>query len=325
MTGLGSLNSVLDRALDFSIAPGYSKLGYAIRSRSWSDALPQMDGRVVIVTGATSGLGRAAATGFAALGATVWIAVRDRTRGVAAANEIRRNSNGGTVEVELCDVSNLESVRQFAARMQERTTHLDVLVNNAGVMTQQRELSVDGIELTLATNVIGPFLLTNLLIPSLGRHGTGRVINVSSGGMYAQRLDVEDLQSERDDFSGPAAYARSKRDEVILTELLADAHPGQEVVFHSMHPGWADTDGVRDSLPRFHALTRPVLRSPEQGADTIVWLGAAAEPARCSGYFWHDRRRRPTHLVRRTRESSEDRLQLLAECITLSGGTGPSR
>jgi NAD(P)-dependent dehydrogenase (short-subunit alcohol dehydrogenase family) len=186
-------------------------------------------------------------------------------------------------------------------------------------MTQARVVAADGIELTLATNVIGPFLLTNLLIPVLEKSAPARIINVSSGGMYTQKLRGDDLQGEHEQFDGPTVYARTKRAQVVLTELWAEQLAGTGVVVHSMHPGWSDTPGVRSSLPRFYAATRPLLRTPAQGADTIVWLGAAAEPGHSSGRFWHDRRPRPTHLLRWTRETRQERTRLLAECRRLSG------
>ena len=206
----------------------------------------------------------------------------------------------------------------FAERFAAESPRLDVLVNNAGVLTQERELSADGIELTLATNVIGPFLLTQLLVPVLERSAPARVVNVSSGGMYTQKLRADDLQSEQGDFDGPTVYARTKRAEVVLTEMWAGRLAGTGVTVHSMHPGWADTAGVKSSLPRFYRATRPLLRSPDQGADTIVWLGAAAEPAESTGGFWHDRRRRPTHLLPGTRETEAERRRLWAECVALS-------
>ena len=113
-------------------------------------------------------------------------------------------------------------------------------------------------------------------------------------------------------------YARTKRAQVILTELWAERLAGTGVVVHAMHPGWPDTPGVASSLPRFHRLTGPLLRSPEQGADTIVWLGAAVEPGGSSGGFWHDRRQRPTHRVPWTRETPEDRERLWHECERLT-------
>ena len=167
--------------------------------------------------------------------------------------------------------------------------------------------------------MVGPFLLTNLLIPLLQTSTPARIINVSSGGMYTQRIRVDDLESERGQFDGPAVYARAKRAQVILTEIWAKRLAGTGVVVHAMHPGWSDTPGVRSSLPRFYKATRPLLRTPAQGADTIVWLGAAAEPGHSSGRFWHDRRQRPTHLLPRTAETHQEREQLWAQCVHLSG------
>ena len=311
---------LLDSVLDRSVIGGYTNVGYRIRSRGWSASeLPSLDGRVVLVTGATSGLGLAAAEGFARLGATVWLVVRTEERGQRARAVIAERSGNHDVHVGLCDLSNLHSVRQFAERFTAQAERLDVLVNNAGVLPSTRTLSPDGIELTFATNVLGPFLLTNLLLPLLERSAPARIINVSSGGMYTQRIRLDDLQGERGEFDGPTAYARAKRAEVILTELWAQRLEGRGVVVHAMHPGWADTPGVETSLPRFYRLTRPLLRTPEQGADTIVWLGAADEPVRRTGLFWHDRRPRPTHLLPWTRETQEERERLWAQCAQLSG------
>jgi NAD(P)-dependent dehydrogenase (short-subunit alcohol dehydrogenase family) len=147
------------------VVAGYTNVGYRIRSSGWSAADPRpMLGEVVLVTGASSGLGFAAAEGFARLGATVWLVVRSAERGEQARARIVERSGNGDVHVGVCDLSELESVRQFAGRFGDQAARLDVLVNNAGVMTEARAVSADGIELTLATNVVAPFLLTNLLI-----------------------------------------------------------------------------------------------------------------------------------------------------------------
>jgi dehydrogenase/reductase SDR family member 12 len=311
--------SLLDDVLDRTVLLGYTSVGYRIRSHGWSASeLRQMNGKVVLITGASSGLGLAAAEGFARLGATVWLVVRTRERGEHARARIAERSGSDDVHVALCDLSNLESVRQFAECFGDQAPRLDVLVNNAGVMTQERALSADGIELTLATNVVGPFALTNLLIALLQQSAPARIINVSSGGMYTQKARVEDLQSEHGEFDGPTVYARTKRAQVILTGICAQRLAGTGVVVHAMHPGWADTPGVRSSLPRFYRAIRPLLRTPAQGADTIVWLGAAAEPGRSSGGFWHDRRQRPTNLLPWTRETRQERERLLVECVGLS-------
>ena len=278
-----------------------------------------MDGKVVLVTGATSGLGLAAAEGFARLGATVRLLARSVQRGERARAQIAARFPNSDVQVGLSDLSDLESVRRFAERLGEETGRLDVLVNNAGALTSERALSVDGIELTFATNVLGPFLLTNLLVPLLEQSKPARVINVSSGGMYTQRIHPDDLQMAHEEFDGPAAYARTKRAQVILTELWAERLQDTGVVVHAMHPGWVDTPGLKSSLPRFYALTKPLLRTPEEGADTIVWLGAAPEPARSTGGFWHDRHQRPIHRVPWTKQTRQDHERLWTECERLSG------
>jgi dehydrogenase/reductase SDR family member 12 len=314
------IGSILDTILDRTVVGGYASIGYRVRSRTWNPAdLQPLDGTVVLVTGASSGIGLAAAEGFACLGATVWLLARSEERGERARAQIVARSGNSDVHVGLGDLSDLGAVRQFAERLTQRVPRLDVLVNNAGALLGERTLSVDGVELTFATNVLGPFLLTNMLVPMLEQRESARIINVSSGGMYTQRIEVEDLQTAHEQFDGPAVYARTKRAQVILTELWAQRLEGSGVVVHAMHPGWVDTPGLQSSLPRFYGVTKRLLRTPRQGADTILWLGSAPEPACSSGGFWHDRRRRPTHLVPWTRETPADRERLWAECERLSG------
>jgi len=317
------IDSLLDTILDRSVVGGYTSVGYRIRSRAWQASdVQRLEGKVVVVSGATSGIGLAAAEGFAHLGASVRLLVRSDERGAQARAAIIERTQNSDVRTSVCDLSSRESVRGCATRLAtEERVH--VLVNNAGGMTQERALSADGIELTLATNVVGPFLLTNLLIPLLKESAPARVINVSSGGMYTQRITVDDLQSEHGRFDGPKVYARTKRAQAILTEIWAQRLADTGVVVHAMHPGWVDTPGVRSSLPRFYKATRPLLRTPAQGADTIVWLGAATEPSHSSGRVWHDRRPRPTHLLPCTRETPHERERLWAECERLSGWRDP--
>jgi NAD(P)-dependent dehydrogenase (short-subunit alcohol dehydrogenase family) len=307
-----NLASLVDHALDLTVAPGYSRLGYAVRSRGF-DELPRLDGRVALVTGATSGIGLATAHALAELGASAHLTARDEQRGQQAAQR------SGAEQSWLCDLSSLRSVRDFARRFSAEQPELHVLVNNAGVLLPERRLSVDGNELALATNVLGPFLLTGLLVQALEAGAPSRVVNVSSGGMYTQRLRADDLQTEHGRYDGATVYARHKRAQVVLSEMWAERLAGTGVTVHSMHPGWVDTPGLESSLPRFHRFTKPALRTPEQGADTIVWLAAAEEPGTHSGAFWHDRRRRPTDLLPRTRETGADRRRLWSECVRLTG------
>ncbi len=308
---------MLDTILDRTVLPGYTSLGYKLRARAWDD-LPSMAGKVVIVTGATGGIGLAAAEGFVRLGADVRLLVRNAERGEKAAAQIRADFPDATVGVELCDVSDLTSVRTFAEQFTAKETRLDVLVHNAGVLPPQRTLTDDGIELTFATNVAGPFLLTSLLSDLLAAAAPSRVINISSGGMYTAKLDTDDLQAAEGTFDGVRQYAQTKRAEVILTELWAERLHERGVIVHSMHPGWVDTPGVQESLPTFNKVMGPLLRDAGQGADTIVWLGAADEPLRSTGAFWHDRRTRPTHRVPWTKETDDDRRRLWEELERLT-------
>ena len=181
---------------------------------------------------------------------------------------------------------------------------LDVLINNAGVLPTSLQRTPEGLELAYATNVVGPVLLTEGLLPCL-RATKGRVITVSSGGMYPVKLDLRALRGDVKKYDGVTAYAQTKRAEVILNELWAAREP--QVTFAAMHPGWADTGGVKASLPRFHAVTRALLRTADEGADTITWLAACPRVQGVSGQFWFDRQRARTHFVPWTHEAPIDR------------------
>lgn len=287
------------------------------------DSEIDLDGRSVLVTGASSGIGAAACERFARAGATVHMLVRDRERGERSRAEIAARTGNDRIELELCDISSLASVRELGRRFEAERPDLHALINNAGVMPPERTHTDEGVELAFATNVLGPFLLTALLLPALRRGAPSQVVNVSSGGMYSRRLDVDDLQLERRQYDPPAFYAHTKRCEVILTELWAERLRGSGVGVHSMHPGWADTPGVQTSLPRFRTVMRPLLRDADEAADTIVWLAADPEPATRPGLFWHDRAPRPTHRVPWTRESESDRWRLWDACARMSGLDDP--
>ena len=178
---------------------------------------------------------------------------------------------------------------------------LAALVHNAGALPATRTESPQGHELSMALHVLSPVLLTERLRPGLAAHRT-RVVMVTSGGMYAQPLRDDDPEYVTGDYSGTTAYARSKRVQVELLPVLQQRWP--ELGVYAMHPGWADTPGVVESLPTFHTVTGPVLRDLHQGVDTAVWL-SAVEPPPEGGTLWHDRRQRPVALTRKTRSTPE--------------------
>jgi NAD(P)-dependent dehydrogenase (short-subunit alcohol dehydrogenase family) len=177
--------------------------------------------------------------------------------------------------------------------------------------------------MTVAAQVVGPFLLTARLLPLLRTAAPGRVLTMSSGGMYTAPLAVDGLQMSDADYGGSEQYARAKRAQVTLQEMWAERVDPAEVVFHALHPGWADTPGVASSLPTFHRVMGPLLRTPDQGADTLVWLAADDAATRSSGGFWLDRRERAIHKLATTRRSdtAERRMRLWDSVAALAGLT----
>lgn len=313
--------TVLDDLLDRAIAPGYSRLGFALRHRWWPDADPTADalaGRTVLVTGANSGIGRATARAVAALGGTVLMVVRDVDRGRAARRDVLTAVPGARIAVERCDVSHLADVRAFADDLCGRRSRLDAVIHNAGVLPAHRTETPDGHELSLATHVLGPILLTELLLPTLAAAPDPRVVLMSSGGMYTQQLPVADIDYRTGHYRGATAYARSKRIQVALTPLLGAWWAEAGVTVASMHPGWADTPGLSAALPGFRRVTRPLLRTAGQAADTAVWL-TATTPTPPTGRFWHDRRVRPTHYLPGTRDSAADVDRVWRHCAAALG------
>ena len=308
---MASRETVLDRMLDRTIVPGYSRIGYHLRRRGWTPIPDRaLEGRTVLVTGGTSGLGLATVDACARLGATVHLLGRDRQRGASAARGVRRRVPNAEVVVEECDLGSLAAVADFAADFAARVPALDGLVHNAGLMTDRRTESLEGHELTLSVHVLGPHLLTSLLRPTYT--DDARVVFVTSGGMYSESLAVDDPEYREGEFSGVTAYARAKRMQVVLAERWAEELADSGVGVHVMHPGWADTPGIQASLPRFRTLTRPILRTPAEGADTVVWLLAEARLDPATGGFWMDRAPRPTHYLHRHEESGADRQRFWA-------------
>lgn len=294
--------SVVDTILDKTLVPGYSAIGPALRRRWWApDPEPgSLVGRHVLVTGGSSGLGRAAATGIARLGATVHLVGRNGDRLRESAELVRRDVPDAQLVEDVCDVSDLDAVRTYAASLAEQLGALHAIVHDAGVMPPERTETAQGHELALATHVIGPVLLTELLRETLAAAESPRVVVVSSGGMYSAPLDHtigDDVEYRRGRYEGIRSYARTKRIQVTMTEIMAKRYASDGIVVHSMHPGWADTPGVTDSMPRFAKVVAPILRTAEQGADTIVWLTASPVAAGSSGRFWSDRRPRSTYYL----------------------------
>jgi dehydrogenase/reductase SDR family member 12 len=292
----------VDTVLEGSVVGSFTRIGPWVR-RHIDDWTPLEDlpgvGTTVLVTGANSGLGYATAAALLRAGAAVRLLVRNQLKGEDARERLLGRHPGADIDIYVADMSDLDQVRAVAAQIREREDHVDGLVHNAGAMFRERRETAAGIERTVALHVVGPHLLTRELIDLLGA-SEGRVVWVSSGGMYTQPLSIRHLQSPTD-YRPSVAYARAKRAQVVLAaqwqQRVGDA-AGFDV--HAMHPGWALTPGVSESLPVFRRVVGPLLRGATDGADTTVWLCLAPQVAGQGGQFWLDRRPRGTVRLPRT-------------------------
>jgi NAD(P)-dependent dehydrogenase (short-subunit alcohol dehydrogenase family) len=326
VTLLDGARQLADAALEATVVGSFSRIGFAARRALFDwDAEPVVDmsGRVALVTGATGGLGLAAATALAQRNADVWIVGRDPQRIEAARRAIAGVAPDSSVTTAVADLAVLDDVRNLADHVRRSAPRLDVLIHNAGALTHDLRYTADGLEVTAQVHVVAPFLLTTALLPLLQATPDARVITVSSGGMYTQRLDLDALAAPALPFNGVRAYANAKRAQVVLNELWSKHGAASGVVFHAMHPGWADTPGVRESLPRFHALMGPLLRTPSQGADTVVWLATDARPLETNGQFWLDRRPRSVAPLPGTRTSDADAQRCWNWCVDRAAVTAP--
>jgi NAD(P)-dependent dehydrogenase (short-subunit alcohol dehydrogenase family) len=270
-----------------------------------------MADRIVLVTGATSGIGLETARELARLGARVIIGARDPGKGRAVAEEIVRA--GGEAEILVVDFASLESVRLAARELAARRPRLDVLVNNAGTAVARRETTVDGHERTWQTNYLGHYLLTRLLLPLLRKSPAPRIVNVASEGHRQGRLNWDDLELSRG-YGGFRAYANTKLAQVLFTRELARREPGILVV--ALHPGAIGTN-IWSALPKpLDALLRLVLRSPESGARPVVRLASDPQlPASASGRYF-DRFREATPSPAGRSDADAARLWLVSEQAT---------
>ena len=287
--------SLVDTALDRSVVLGYTKIGSSLRRRWWpaDPSADAMADKRVVVTGATSGLGEAMAVSFAELGAVVHLLGRNLAKVKASSDRVRAAVPGAIVVEETCDVGDLDAVRAWAADLSGRIDALHGLVHNAGAMPKERIETPQGHESQLACHVLGPHLLTDALVPVLRNADGAQVVFVSSGGMYTAALDVDDLETVLGGYDGIRVYARTKRMQVVLANAWAERLADTGVRVASMHPGWAATPGVSDSLPGFDKVMKPLLRDAADGADTAVWL-VATRPESRPPHFWHDRAQRPS-------------------------------
>lgn len=264
----------------------FTRQAYLARKANFdpSDTSVDLSGRAIVITGGNQGIGFAAAEELAKKGASIYLVSRSQERGEEARKRLAASSSDDRVHLRICDMGVMAQVRTLASEFaSEEFGGVYALVNNAGCLLNERQVTDEGREKNFATNTLGPFLLTELLLPH-----TERVVMVSSGGAYTQDLrhSIDNLDMERGSFDGTAQYAKNKRQQIALAEHWSNSSSKIAV---SMHPGWADTTAVRQSLPGFHKRMQGKLRRPEEGADTVVWLVCCPERKIERGAFYLDR------------------------------------
>lgn len=299
MTAFGPAAArIVDTVLEASVVGSFTRIGFDTRARiaGFADPLREgMTGKRVLVTGANSGLGLATTVAVLQAGATAIATTRSVEKTAALRDTITKTCGSEAASRLVCDeldLHRLEDVAAFASRHGSEPLH--VLVHNAGALTHRFALTEDGLEETVQTHVLAPFLLTALLRGALESSGGAQVITVTSGGLYTQRVRDDILAVNAASFNGAAVYAAAKRAQVVMTSQWQRRFGGDILNFYATHPGWVDTPGLRRSLPGFVRALGPVLRDTTQGIDTLLYLCASA-PDSPTGRVWHDRVARRTH------------------------------
>ncbi len=250
-------------------------------------AQADMHGKTCLVTGSTSGIGKATALGLVTLGATVVMVSRDKARGEAARSEIQTKSGNDSLDLLLADLASQASIRQLAQDFRQKYSHLDVLVNNAGISPTKRSLTIDGIEKTFAVNVLAYFLLTNLLLDVLKASAPSRIVNVASAAHSP--IDFDDLQREKH-FGWLDVYGESKFGTILFTYELAKRLQGTGVTVNCLHPGVIGTNLMRELPPIASWFTKLLFSSPEKGAETSIYLASSPEVEGVSGKYFIKRK-----------------------------------
>jgi retinol dehydrogenase-14 len=263
-----------------------------------ADTATSMTGKTVLITGATGGIGRAAAVALSSMGARIGITGRDRARAEYAAATIARESGNSAVDVFVADMSSQTEVRRLADEVLAAYPRLDVLLNNVGGFWAHRHVTADGLEHTFALNHLAPFLLTSLLLERLKTSAPARVVTVSSGAQSMGSIDFDDLMGDRK-YSGQRAYNQSKLANVMFTYELAKRLEGTGVTATVLHPGITSTGFGREDQARgwgpLIAVMRRFMKSPDQGAETSVYLASSLGAEGLTGKYFANRTPKKTH------------------------------
>jgi dehydrogenase/reductase SDR family member 12 len=300
----------ISKTLNFygRFAPSFTQIGYVARLLPLRRIAADFSGQCWLVTGATGGIGKATALMAAAKGAQVFAVGRNS----AALASLVADAAGlkGAILPIACDLSSIAAIDRLA-RGDEISKPIDVLVNNVGILNRAYSATPEGFETTYATSLLGHFHLTETLAEMGRLSDRVVVINVASGGMFNVPLNLAMIDQKEKGFNGFASYASHKRAQVALADHWRAKFDALGAHAYAIHPGWADTAGVRTSLPTFRKILKPVLRNAEQAADTVIWL-AAKRPEGLEDRVWFDRKHRTTHPFPHTRQSMTTVPELVA-------------
>jgi dehydrogenase/reductase SDR family protein 12 len=291
----------------------FTQVGYRWRSLSWRTFKPDFQGQHWVLTGGSGGLGKYIVLAAARAGATVTAVARSADKLAALRAEAEAAGLHG-VETETCDFTLQRDTARLIERLAADGRKVDVLVNNVGVLLDELTITAEGREASFASNLLSHYQLTEGLIRRhVLREPGATVINMTSGGGYNVPLMVGMLNvTDPKRYSGVVAYGFHKRAQMVLNQYWRDTYGARGIAFYVMHPGWADTDGVKRSLPRFRKILRPILRNEASGADTALWLAGTRPSQPEHELVWFDRAVRTAHVYERTRATKDTPQSLVA-------------
>lgn len=276
-----------------------------------------MNGKICMITGANSGIGKATAIGLAKLNATVIMVCRDKKRGEKAREEIINQTGNKNIDLFLCDLSSQGEIRKLVSDFKEKYQNLNVLINNAGIMLKNRSECVDGLEMNFAVHVLAPFLLTNLLIDVLKKSAPSRVIIVDSAMHKRGRIDFDDLQCENKKYSLVSAYGNSKLAELLITYEFSRRLKGTGTTVNTLHPGVVASNLGRDQSKFSQWFARKFFKSPEEGAETSIYLASSPEVEEITGKYFANKESRESSEKSYNREDSKRLWEICAEITGL--------
>lgn len=298
-----------DGLLDTTILFSFDSSGFKRHQKKFSKIKETLNEKTVLITGATSGIGKALTFLLAKKGASLVLCSRHKDAGKALEDELKKNYPSQNFSFFAIDLADLEKTAKFI-KLQPKFS-IDCIIHNAGGMPIEKSLGPQGVETIFSSQVLAPYLITVAAIEDHILKKEGRVIFVSSGGALLQKLSLKDLNFEKSEYNHYKAYANAKRAQLVLTHMWSEKY--KQIFFASMHPGWVDTPGVKSSMPVFYKRLNKRLRTKEEGADTAYWLACSLEP-QTSGFFWFDRQKASEHPLFFTRSNKEDTEKLITFC-----------